>query len=67
LLLVLTFWSASNLFAAESERFIVRGGSTWIYLEGENKVTVAYSNDTELTSEVSYAPQLLALPQGYRF
>lgn len=41
--------------------------ATWLYLEGNDRIAVSYSNGAELTSNVSYAPQFFALTLGHRF
>ena len=41
--------------------------ASWLYLEGDDEVSVTYSNGAELVSQVSYAPQIFALTLGYQF
>lgn len=41
--------------------------ATWLYSDGNDEVSVAFSNDTSLISSVRYEANLLALTLGYRF
>ena len=41
--------------------------ATWLYIEGEDEVTVTYSDGTRLSSEVSYGSNFTAMTLGYRF
>ena len=40
---------------------------TWLYFEGSTNIDITFSNNTQLTSHVSYAPQIFAFTLGYRF
>jgi outer membrane protein len=41
--------------------------ATWLYFDGEDKITVTYSNGAQLGADVSYKPQFFAMTMGYRF
>ena len=41
--------------------------ASWLYLEGDDEVSVTSSNGAELASQVSYEPQMFALTLGYQF
>jgi outer membrane protein W len=40
---------------------------TWIYIQGDDNIKVAFSNGAELLSDVAYKVQFSALTLGYRF
>lgn len=41
--------------------------ASWLYLEGDDEVSVTASSGVELASQVSYEPQMFALTLGYQF
>ncbi len=41
--------------------------ATWLYSDGNDEVSIAFSNNTTLTAGVHYEANLFALTLGYRF